>query len=73
MTTAELIQILATYPAEMEVIMAKDEEGNAFSPLLEITAEWYAAVNTWSGEILDPWDRDDEDESVLSVILWPSV
>ncbi len=70
MTTSELIQRLATYPAHMEVIMAKDGEGNSFSPVDDLSTEWYAAVNTWSGSIIAPEDVDDE-ETVLSLILWP--
>lgn len=72
MTTAELIQVLATFPAHMEVILAKDEEGNSFSPLSDLSTEWYAAVNTWSGEIIAPEDVEDE-ETVLSLILWPVI
>lgn len=72
MTTAQLIQILATFPPDMEVILAKDEEGNGFSPISDLSNEWYAAVNSWSGEIIDPDDVEDE-ETVKVLVLWPMI
>jgi hypothetical protein len=46
------------------LILSKDAEGNGFSPLAEMTVEFYAATSTWSGEL-------DDDEGVESIVLWP--
>lgn len=44
---------------DVVVIMARDEEGNSFSPLAEATySEAYVAESTYSG-YLEHWDEDD--------------
>ena len=50
-TVRELINYLATQPLDRKVIMAKDAEGNGYSPLAAADEGMYAATSTWSGEI----------------------
>ncbi len=72
MNTSQLIQFLATFPADMPVVMSCDGEGNSFSPFSEASTEWYVSESTWSGYIVDPEEvEDNEPEAVLTLVLWP--
>lgn len=53
MKVKELIKLLQKANPESIVIMAKDGEGNYFSPLHDIDLEnnTYEADSTWSGEV----------------------
>lgn len=53
MNVKELIELLATLPQEATVVVAKDSEGNGWSPLIEITEGKYAPESTWSGYYID--------------------
>lgn len=50
LTVADLQAALALLPSDMLVVLAKDGEGNGFSPLSEAESAMYAADSTWSGE-----------------------
>lgn len=69
-------------PDETIVVLAKDGEGNRFSPLSEVEQSMYLADSTHSGEhypteadrlAMDDPDEYDEapDEAVPAVFLWP--
>lgn len=71
-------------PGDTLVVLAKDSEGNGFSPLDEAAHAMYLADTTWSGEhymteeqvAADP-DADEEEDgppdgSVPAVFLWPT-
>ena len=51
LTVGELIDYLATQPRDRKVVMAKDAEGNGYSPLEDASEGMYEADSTWSGEI----------------------
>jgi hypothetical protein len=55
-TAARLIALLSEEPPDAVVVLAKDREGNAHSPLVGLRAAWYAPDSTYSGEVypLDP-------------------
>jgi hypothetical protein len=85
MTLAELRQQLAALnlPDDTLVVLAKDGEGNGFSPAVEAIPGMYLAETTWSGEhYLTEEQRlaeDDPDEysaapddAVPAVFLWPT-
>jgi len=85
MTVEELIKELKKCDLTSEVILAKDEEGNGFSPLADIDGEncVYSPNSTWSGEIFDArWTPEEaclskEQHSEMfkkkrSVFLWPT-
>jgi hypothetical protein len=70
-------------PGDTPVILAKDAEGNGFSPAYEAEVSVYTAETTWSGErYMTEEDRQatgepDEyaaapDEAVRAVFLWPT-
>lgn len=70
-------------PGETIVVLAKDGEGNGYSPLAEVEDAMYLAESTWSGEhyltaeqvAADPeCGEDDEapDDAVPAVFLWPT-
>lgn len=70
-------------PGDTPVILAKDAEGNDFSPAYEAEVSMYVADTTWSGErYMTEEDRQatgepDEypaapDEAVRAVFLWPT-
>ena len=83
MTVGELIQQLQALEAPHRiVVMAKDAEGNGYSPLSSMWIGAYAPDSTWSGtagfEFLTPEDEaagyDEEDLIVgqSAVILCPT-
>jgi hypothetical protein len=62
-TVGELIEKLKQEDPKRIVVMAKDSEGNSYSPLASFWAGAYCAENTWSGEVgfekLTPEDEKD--------------
>lgn len=83
MTVADLQAALALLPSDMPVVLAKDGEGNGFSPLVEAEPALYAADTTWSGERYmtdeqrratgepDEYSEAPED-AVPALFLWPT-
>ena len=49
-TCGELADYLASQPRGRKIVMAKDAEGNGYSPLADASEAMYAADSTWSGE-----------------------
>ena len=83
MTVAELIECLKQTDQDRLVIMAKDGEGNGFSPLADTGASAYRADSTWSGEIgieeltearkeKGYSEEDVMDDGVKAFVLWPT-
>ncbi|MFF1709273.1 hypothetical protein [Streptomyces sp. NPDC058268] len=86
MTLAELrtqLRTLEHLPESTLVVLAKDAEGNGFSPLCEAEPGMYLADTTYSGEhYLTEEQRQAEDEpdeysqapdgAVPAVFLWPT-
>lgn len=85
MTLAELRAQLEALdlPGDTIVVLAKDGEGNGFSPAVEAEHAMYWADTTWSGERylteeqrLAETDPDDHyeapDDAVPAVFLWPT-
>ncbi len=82
MKVKELLEILSTVDPERLVIMAKDPEGNGYSPLSSYWEGAYVADTTWSGEVgletLTEEDRkqgyseEDVKEGVKAIILTPT-
>ena len=62
MTVKELIRILQTHEPNREVIMAKDGEGNAFSPFMGVERASYAG-----GEVMN----DEYKGGQPAIVLWP--
>ena len=84
MKVKELIEELKKVDPEREVIMAKDDEGNGFSPLADFSQDLYVPHSTWSGEIhieelteeLKKYGYTEEDmyngnDGVKALVLWP--
>lgn len=82
MKVKELKDLLESVDDERIVIMAKDGEGNDYSPLALIDDESvYKANSTWSGEIgietLTPeliaenFTEEDVIDGEPAVVLWP--
>lgn len=74
MNVKELIEQLKKLPQEAEVVMAKDAEGNSFSPYANHSDQYHYIPNsTWSGELWGGEDEEDEkpDNAVKCVVLWP--
>lgn len=70
-------------PGDTIVVLAKDGEGNGFSPLAEVEDAMYDADSTYSGErymtdaaytaLDDPDDYSQAPESAVpAVFLWPT-
>ncbi|MGQ5576730.1 hypothetical protein [Streptomyces sp. ECR3.8] len=73
---------LVHLPGDTLVVLAKDGEGNGFSPAIELEEAMYRAETTWSGErYLSEQARQQEDEpdeyspapsdAVPAVFIWP--
>jgi hypothetical protein len=63
MKVKELMEMLATFDPDAEVILQKDAEGNGYSPL-EVADDnaVYVPENTWSGTVYDTeWSAEDAD------------
>lgn len=75
-TVAEWIEILKELPQDSVIIMSKDGEGNEFSPLSNYGTGIYVADTTYSGEIYneDEYDEEEDDNraGVKAVVLWPT-
>lgn len=85
MTIAELRAALAKLdhlPDDTIVVLAKDAEGNSYSPLVDTDHAMYLADTTWSGgrymteeQRLAEANPDDwtqaPDDAVPAVFLWP--
>lgn len=74
MTVKELRELLASYPDDYVVIMSKDAEGNAYSPLppAEDAAcdGHYEPTTTWYGEFTH--HPEDRPAPFNAVCLWPT-
>ena len=76
------LEALDHLPGTTPVVLAKDGEGNGFSPLTEAEPAMYAADTTWSGERYlteeqrqatgapDEWSEA-PDDAVAALFLWP--
>jgi len=62
---------LAELPGDTPVILAKDAEGNGYSPLGEAELAMYCAETDYSGEYYNTEDPR-PDDAVLAVFLWPT-
>lgn len=81
MKVSELIEYLKQLPQDAQVIMAKDAEGNQFSPWCGDHSEGlYYATTSWSGEFADSSDKEslellaeeEETKPVDAIVLWPT-
>lgn len=75
MTVAELIERLQQLDPALPVILAKDGEGNGFSPACEVAVDMYVAETTWSGYMVDQGadeDTEEDDEANPVAVIWPT-
>lgn len=68
MTVGELMDALDGLDVEVLVVMAKDGEGNYYSPLAEASHSSYVAETTWSGDL----DPEGEGDGEPCLVLWPT-
>jgi len=71
MRVSELRKRLERYPDDFMVILAKDEEGNRFSPLADEGGGLYVPETTWFGEIRAT-DEKTPLKKLNAVVLWPT-
>lgn len=74
MKIKDLVKILAEEnDPEKEIVMSKDSEGNAFSPLADVGDGLYASNSTYSGEVYNLDEKEDAGEGAKQVlVLWPT-
>ena len=79
MKVIELKAILESLPDDLEIVMSKDAEGNGFSPLADHSHPddvKYCPETTWSGEIINAEDIEDEGytegDYIDALVLWPT-
>lgn len=70
MTIKELMASLNKFPANIEVVMSRDGEGNSFSPLRIVRSGLYVAENPGTGNVYDADEVVGEDANPV-VVLWP--
>ena len=74
MRVAKLRALLAEAADDLLVVLAKDAEGNSFSPLAEGDLALYVPEATWAGDVPHPDDAagyQDEPGAESAVVLWP--
>jgi len=71
MTTHELAKALLEQP-NVKVILARDGEGNGFSPCSSICNAKYVPKSKCRGEILSEDDDAEYDNVEDVVVLWPN-
>lgn len=74
MTVKDLKKLLNDFPDKYLVVLAKDGEGNDFSPLAEGYSDAeYIPDSTWSGTIVCPGDEDADEQKPAPncLVLWP--
>lgn len=71
MTVKQLIEALKKENQDALVVMAKDSEGNSYSPLHQAADCAYRSTKPWNGEIVDG-EPSEKDGTVAAVVLWPT-
>lgn len=72
-TVRFLVRLLETWPEDTPMIMAKDGEGNAYSPLADIQSNGlYEAYTTYSGDYIVTECDEDPPSGVPAICLWPT-
>lgn len=81
MTVKELIELLKLEDPNRLVVMAKDSEGNNFSPMSDMSTYAYDSYNNWSGDIglekltdelkNQGYTEEDVVDGIPSLVLWP--
>lgn len=72
LTVRELIEDLQKLNPDHPVVLAKDGEGNDYSPLDSYSTGVYEAHSTWSGDVYDENDEDAPEDLPPVVVLWPT-
>jgi len=73
----EMINEMAEEYPDAEVIIAKDGEGNVYSPLDSCSIGMYLPENTWYGSFVteeeneENEDDDSEEYEENAIVLWP--
>jgi len=67
MKVKQFIKELQKLSQDALVVLAKDAEGNGFSPLFECSTEFYMPSSTYSGDLVG----NEEEGSEQAVVIWP--
>lgn len=83
MKVRDLIVLLQEEDQDAEVVLAKDAEGNYYSPVTDVDDGTYAEITTWNGEfysrpapdsgddLKEEWTEEGYDDYQKAVCLWP--
>ena len=71
MTVKDLVAFLKKADPKAEVVLSKDGEGNAFSPL-NLVQDAHYVPNKRMPWAIDYWSNEPEEGSRKCVLLWPS-
>lgn len=71
LTVGDLKQLLVGVGDEVIVIIAKDIEGNEYSPLADTETMVYEEETSWSGECYPDDEDETPEDAVLCFTLWP--
>lgn len=64
MTLGRFRNLVKKFPDEFLIVLAKDAEGNEFSPCDVVGENRYEAENDWAGDLVDGTEN--------CVVLWPA-
>jgi len=77
MNVKELREILKNVDDDVEIVIAKDGEGNDFSPLSGMATGEYQMITTWYGDFFGSEIIGDEDygqpgpNTTKAICMWP--
>jgi hypothetical protein len=76
MNVAQLKEALTNLPDDCLVVLAKDAEGNTFSPVEELSEGLYSPIRSWFGDFIQLENVGDENyfqlpEGIPAVVIWP--
>jgi hypothetical protein len=70
-TVHELIRYLSRLDPDTKVIIAKDAEGNSYSPLAEVDSGKYVPETEWSGDFYSEYS-DECVDGERCLVLFPA-
>lgn len=76
MNVSTLIRHLEGCPPDAEVVLSKDDEGNSYYPVLDVTWETFVGEMPERGDLNEYWEEDWGNEKGVNrqpiIVIWPA-